>query len=1075
MPLQSTEAFDRFEYACGDPAYHHLPTAPALHVPFHVSSTADQTLGRVGGRQRPPEGVGQIESEHRECFIEAFTDALGRTGMIGLESPCEVGEKATGRAHVGTARGAVQDRLRPGPLALRQVIEEVAQLVRLAALDERDGAEEITHRFPQGFRAIEDHQEAAVRPQPAALQMREERLAEGRLLRGAFPQAERVFLAVGRNPQRHDEAVLPDVDAIEDEPDQVEAVERLRLPRFQLGACLGDESPAHGALARSAAHHWSRHRFQTTGVLTGGDPHQHLFDHTAIQRIAVGERLKGRQRDFGAIAAGPWPANRHLPATQDDFARHRAGARRLARNLMLVPRTADRRSVFLEHRREHLQAGGDGELHQLRSRIDEQIDERQMALGLGITVVGLIDCARLSLHGGSLLAGLRPGLVTTRVSRAVRSRRSQISTAIGTSPVAALEEQDWAAAVEQINQALEQRGDSGVRVRTYGMRFTEYFPYLKLGIAYYHLGQFEAALQAFETEQRLEAIGRSASSLAELQQFRSLTEDAMATAVEEARERVRQNVRDTLAEARTLEAQGQLGDALRALGRGLAVAPDDPDMQAVLARLQSGVRQQAEDRQIEARVAQLVVRGRSLLEAGRYPQAATLFREALSLRPSDEIESLLGDARERLRTEIQGRRSAARQQTLVMFIEDGLKRAAELEAEGQLAPALDQLRAVIAVDPSNEQALAVQIRLLGIQDEVKKERARRDMLEQLLAEATADFDAGRFEQSLSAANRALALDSGNSTTLEHVGRAYREINNRLLGAEATGNIPPAIRFADFREELDDGSQVQIVRSPDFRLSGVIIDNSPVEVTFHDGENREVPSTASSQPIGEYYITEFSLNYEFESGLSAFRLVATDSATLRSSSEYLVVYDRPFFRSGWFYSGGTVALLALVVGYYGMRARRRRQLLTRRFNPYVAGAPVLDENMFFGRQRLLDRVLQTVHNNSLLLYGERRIGKTSLQHHLKRRLENLRDPQFDFYPVYIDLQGTPQEKFFATLAEDIFQELGPHLECLKPSADTSTGSGYAYRDFVRDTSENPQNPEGEELQTGEAGPLDGRSG
>ena len=121
----------------------------------------------------------------------------------------------------------------------------------------------ITHRFPQGFRALADHQEAAVRPQPAALQLREERLAEGRLLRGAFPQAERVFLAVGRNPQRHDEAVLPDVDALEDEPDQVEAVERLRRPRVQLGACLGDESPAHGALARSAAHHWSRHRFQT--------------------------------------------------------------------------------------------------------------------------------------------------------------------------------------------------------------------------------------------------------------------------------------------------------------------------------------------------------------------------------------------------------------------------------------------------------------------------------------------------------------------------------------------------------------------------------------------------------------------------------------------------------------------------------------------------------------------------------------------------------------------------------------------------------------------------------------------
>ena len=48
--------------------------------------------------------------------------------------------------------------------------------------------------------------------------------------------------------------------------------------------------------------------------------------------------------------------------------------------------------------------------------------------------VATFPYGRLSLHGGSLLAGSRPGLVTTRVPRAVRSRRSQISTAIGTSP-----------------------------------------------------------------------------------------------------------------------------------------------------------------------------------------------------------------------------------------------------------------------------------------------------------------------------------------------------------------------------------------------------------------------------------------------------------------------------------------------------------------------------------------------------------------------------------------------------------------------------------------------------------------
>jgi hypothetical protein len=41
-----------------------------------------------------------------------------------------------------------------------------------------------------------------------------------------------VFLAVSGDAQRHDQTVLADVHAIEQQSDQVEAVERLRLPRF---------------------------------------------------------------------------------------------------------------------------------------------------------------------------------------------------------------------------------------------------------------------------------------------------------------------------------------------------------------------------------------------------------------------------------------------------------------------------------------------------------------------------------------------------------------------------------------------------------------------------------------------------------------------------------------------------------------------------------------------------------------------------------------------------------------------------------------------------------------------------
>ena len=44
----------------------------------------------------------------------------------------------------------------------------------------------------------------------------------------------------------------------------------------------------------------------------------------------------------------------------------------------------------------------------------------------------------------------------------------------------ALKRQDWEVAVEELNQAIQRRGDSGARVRTYGMRTTDYFPYLGL-------------------------------------------------------------------------------------------------------------------------------------------------------------------------------------------------------------------------------------------------------------------------------------------------------------------------------------------------------------------------------------------------------------------------------------------------------------------------------------------------------------------------------------------------------------------------------------------------------------------
>jgi hypothetical protein len=97
---------------------------------------------------------------------------------------------------------------------------------------------------------------------------------------------------------------------------------------------------------------------------------------------------------------------------------------------MRVARAAQRRPILFEHGFQYLQARSDRELEQLGARVDEQIDQREMTGRFNSGGAG--DRAR-PLNGGSLLAGFRPGLVTTRFTRAVRSRRSQISTATGTS------------------------------------------------------------------------------------------------------------------------------------------------------------------------------------------------------------------------------------------------------------------------------------------------------------------------------------------------------------------------------------------------------------------------------------------------------------------------------------------------------------------------------------------------------------------------------------------------------------------------------------------------------------------
>ncbi|MDJ0840068.1 MAG: ATP-binding protein [Acidobacteriota bacterium] len=144
--------------------------------------------------------------------------------------------------------------------------------------------------------------------------------------------------------------------------------------------------------------------------------------------------------------------------------------------------------------------------------------------------------------------------------------------------------------------------------------------------------------------------------------------------------------------------------------------------------------------------------------------------------------------------------------------------------------------------------------------------------------------------------------------------------------------------------------------------------------------------------------------------------------------------KPFFRENWFQGTVMTLICMLIAGFFFHKKWRIRKAFRQRFNPYIAGAPVLNESMFYGRGMTLKQILNTLHNNSLMIYGERRIGKTSFLHRLNKELPLLDDPEYHFIPVFVDLQGVKEVDFFHTLEQEIALCLEPMGISLEPAPD-----------------------------------------
>ena len=82
-PFHPTEPLRRFEHPGGHPAQHHRPTAPTLHIPFHMAGAAEQTLNGIRGGERSLEALRQPQAEHGQGVVESFPHAGGCTRVVG--------------------------------------------------------------------------------------------------------------------------------------------------------------------------------------------------------------------------------------------------------------------------------------------------------------------------------------------------------------------------------------------------------------------------------------------------------------------------------------------------------------------------------------------------------------------------------------------------------------------------------------------------------------------------------------------------------------------------------------------------------------------------------------------------------------------------------------------------------------------------------------------------------------------------------------------------------------------------------------------------------------------------------
>ncbi len=592
-------------------------------------------------------------------------------------------------------------------------------------------------------------------------------------------------------------------------------------------------------------------------------------------------------------------------------------------------------------------------------------------------------------------------------------------------------------ALKELKEAVRLKPASGLNQVTYGLQFEDYLPYYWMGVCHQKTGDNPTAIKMFNQEEDRRAIQKS-----------SLFKDLIAKRTEaDSAERgklarmARAEVDRLLGEARDLERARRYDDALTKLAQAEPLAGAlDPATQRTVAEARERIRGSSTEQQDAAaraqRLEQTLQEAKRLLDEEKPAEAVVRFDQALGVDPRN-ARALEGKrlAQERISA------TATR-----AMLQASFKGGKALFDAGEYEKALVPLNAVAAAaDPTTAAAARDLVqKALKIVEGLRRQKDLQARIDELLARGESQVTAGKYPEAQVSFEGVVRLDPGNARAQERLELAERKTGEGIF-KRFLPNQAPLLTL------LEPG-QGALIAYPSVVVVGVATDDrgmSKVELRIGGRPAGEATHPADLDAAEARRTLSFQTRLGLEPGQNEITVTAIDDAGAERRESLLVTRRLRFHETSWFLPlvvGSSVGLLAS--GFAG-QAYRRRRARRRRFNPYIAGAPVMDEAMFFGRQKLLNRLLSVLHHNSLMITGERRIGKTTFLYHLKKVLEADEGSEYRFFPVLIDLQGVPETQFFSALIADISEGLALSTAVRETLRFRPGTQGYDGRDFGHD--------------------------